>query len=69
MIFLSENKYGIGQLLDYGREFPYPKKELLLITSKFCQNTAKTIKHYKLPIRYFFINKKQILEYLGDISE
>jgi len=63
---LSENRNGIGQLLDYGREFPYSKKQLLLISSKFDAGTAKTIKYYKLPIRYFFINKKQILEYIGE---
>ena len=62
----AENRSGIGQLLDYGREFPYPEKELLLISTKFDINTARTIKHYMLPIRYFYFSKKHLCEYLGD---
>jgi len=62
----AEKRGGIGKLLDYGRDFQYPKKEMLLITTVFDINTAHTIKHYGLPIRYFYINKDQILEYTGD---
>lgn len=63
---LKECRDGIGQILDYGREFPDPEKELLLISTKFDINTARTIKHYGIPIRYFFMSKRQFCEYMGD---
>lgn len=65
---LMENRQGIGQLLDYGREYADSKKEikLFLITTAFDINTAKTIKHYKLPIRYIYFDKQRILEYKTD---
>lgn len=59
----AENRYAIGQLLDYGREFLDPKKELVLLTTKFDINTAKTIAFYDLPIRYIYFDKRRILEY------
>lgn len=59
----------IGQILDYGREFLDPKKELMIITTKFDRNTAKTIKHYRLPIRYIYIDKNRIMEYLESLDE
>ena len=59
----TENRAAIGQILDYGREYTDSKKELIIITSHFDIETAKTIKHYNLPIRYIYINKKQILEF------
>jgi hypothetical protein len=62
----GENRYAIGQILDYGREFLDPKKELIIMTTKFDINTAKTIKHYGLPIRYMYIDKKRIMEYIRD---
>ena len=67
--YLMENRQGIGQLLDYGREFLDPIKELLLITTKFDINTARTIKHYNLPIRYIFLSKNLTMEYAGDSNE
>lgn len=60
---LTENRFGIGQLLDYGREFSDPQKRLLLITSKFDINTALTIDHYKLPITYIYLAKHGALVY------
>jgi hypothetical protein len=62
----SESRYAIGQILDYGREFLDPKKELVIITSRYDHHTAKTIKFYNLPIRYIYVDKKRFLEYLRD---
>ena len=59
----AENRHGIGQLLDYGREFIDTGKKLVLISTSFDINTAKTIEHYNLPIVYMYINKTQILEF------
>lgn len=59
-----DNRAAIGQLLDYGREFPGDGTQLLLISTCFDLNTAKTIEHYGLPIRYIYIERKRILEYL-----
>lgn len=58
-----DNRFAIGQILDYGREFTDSKKELIIITTKFDINTAKTIKYYNLPIRYIYLSKKRILEF------
>jgi len=63
---LMENRQGIGQLLDYGRELSQNNARLLLITTKFDINTAKTISHYRLPISYLYLSKNIILEYKGD---
>lgn len=60
----SENTPAIGQILDYGREFQDPK-QLIIITTCFDANTAKTIQHYKLPIRYFVFLRDKILEFKG----
>ena len=62
--YYAENRYAIGQLLDYGREID--NAELVLITTKYDLNTAKTIKHYNLPIRYIYFDKKVNAEYLRD---
>ena len=59
----TENRAAIGQILDYGREFTDSKKELIIITTKFDINTARTIKYYDLPIRYIYLSKKRILEF------
>lgn len=59
----TENRGAIGQILDYGREFTDSKKELIIITTKFDINTARTIKYYSLPIRYIYLSKKRILEF------
>ncbi len=61
--YLRENTAAIGQLLDYGREFLDPKKELILLTTKFCPSTAKTIEFYNLPIRYIFMDMSKSLEF------
>lgn len=61
--FGTENRAAIGQILDYGREISDPKKELIIITTKFDINTAKTIDYYKLPIRYIYLSKRRCLEY------
>ena len=67
-----ECRAAIGQLLNYGREVMTHKPvEMILITSKYCSETAHTISHYSLPIRYFFATKTILLEYLrlADINE
>jgi hypothetical protein len=66
---LSENTAGIGQILDYGRQFPYPKKELILITTMFDKDTHLTIKHYNLPIRYLYFEKGRVLELLKELND
>ena len=58
----AENISAIGQILDYGREFTDPKKELIIITTLFDLNTAKTIKHYNLPIRYIYMDRERTLQ-------
>jgi len=58
----TENRCAIGQILDYGREFLDPKKELVIITTKFDMNTAETIRFYNLPIRYIYLEKNRFLE-------
>lgn len=60
----SANPPAIGQILDYGREFSDPK-QLIIITTCFDPNTARTIEHYKLPIRYFVFLRDKILEFKG----
>lgn len=54
---------GIGQLLDYGREFPYPTKKMVLLSSTFDNSTALTIEEYKLPITYITLRKAQTYIY------
>ena len=61
----AENRSAIGQVLDYGREFPDPSKKLVVITTMFDENTAKTIQHYKLPIKYYFLYHGKMLEFKG----
>lgn len=63
--YQSENRGGIGQILDYGREFTGHKK-LYLITTKFDINTAKTIKYYNLPINYIYMSKSLMMQYKGE---
>lgn len=58
----TEIRASIGQLLDYGREFTDPKKELILISTKYDYNTQATISYYNLPIRYIYISKSIYLE-------
>lgn len=65
----SSTRAGIGQLLDYGREFLDPKKELILISNTYDSNTAKTIEYYNLPIRYLIINKINTLEFKETICK
>ena len=64
----AANKYGIGQLLDYARELRSLTKEtkLILLTTKYDTSTAKTIKHFNLPIRYVFFSKDKVMEYIKD---
>jgi len=60
-----ENRYAIGQLLDYGREYLDSKKEmpgLIIITTNYDMSTAKTIQCFNLPIRYIYFDKKRTLE-------
>lgn len=62
----SEIRYGLGQMLDYGREFfdsdEYKETELLLISDLYDSNTAKTIEYFDLPIRYIYFDKNISLE-------
>ena len=61
----TDVRAGIGQILDYGREFPdTEKKELFLITTRFDIHTARTIKHYSLPIRLFYMSREHSMEYV-----
>lgn len=62
----NENLNAIGQLLNYGRQFTDSKKELVLISTLFDEETARTIKYYNLPIRFIYFDKEKSLEYLGD---
>jgi len=39
----------------------------VIITTKFCADTAKTIKHYHLPIRYIYLSKSQSYEFVGSV--
>ena len=55
----AENRYAIGQVLDYGREFP--SCELVLLTTHYDFDAARTIQHYNLPIRYIYFDKKRIM--------
>ena len=61
----SENRKAIGQVLNYGRLLQKMKPVLCIITTSFDIDTAETIGYYNLPIRYFYINEDQILEYKG----
>jgi hypothetical protein len=60
---LASVRDGIGQLLEYGLWFSDSKKQLLLITTHFCFDTARVIKHYGLPIRYFFMSDDVFMEF------
>lgn len=62
--FGTESRAAIGQILDYGRELNDKNIELVIITTHFDINTAKTIKYYNLPIRYVYLSKKFFVEYL-----
>ncbi|MBL4664313.1 MAG: hypothetical protein JKY22_12350 [Flavobacteriaceae bacterium] len=65
---VSENRAGIAQLLDYGRQIEEDYNnsiKLVLVTTKFDVDTALTINHYKLPISYYYFNSDQMLEYKG----
>lgn len=59
------NIEAIGQLLNYGRamECGAINHQLVLITTFFDLDTAKTIQKYDLPIRYMFIDRRHILEF------
>ena len=59
----TEIRSAIWQLLDYWREYLDPKKEMLLIANMYDDNTAKTITHYWLPIRYILFTKSKSFEY------
>lgn len=58
----ADNRAAIGQILDYGRELPEAK--LVLVTTMFDWDTAKTIEYYDLPIKYVYLDKKRSLKYL-----
>ena len=61
----TQSRAAIGQVLDYGRVFiDTRKKQMVIVTTKFDQPTAKTIKHYNLPIRYIYMSKRQKMEFL-----
>jgi hypothetical protein len=63
--FVSENRYAIGQVLNYGIEFLDSEKEiqLILLTTKYDPGTAKLIEHYRLPITYIYFSKKHTLTF------
>lgn len=65
---MNENISSVGQVLAYGRRITDTKKvELIVITTKFCIDTAKTIKNYHLPIRYIYFSKRQSYEFVGAV--
>jgi len=59
--YVSENRKAIGQLLDYGRELN--NTQMILVTTLFDIDTAKTIEYYNLPIRYVYFDKDKSLEF------
>ena len=59
----SENRKAIGQLLDYGREYYRENIQMVLLTTLFDMDTAKTIEYYNLPIRYIYFDKDKSLEF------
>lgn len=59
----NNTRAGIGQLLDYGREFTYPIKKMVLLSATFDSSTALTIEEYKLPITYMVMRKAQTYIY------
>ena len=67
--YKCENIQAIGQILDYKRKldrFSDSKKEMIIITTLFDFDTARTIKYYNLPIRYIFVDEKHFMEYLDE---
>jgi len=63
----TESRAAIGQVLDYGREFPDThKKELIIVTTRFDIHTARTIRHYGLPIRYIYMSKAETMEFIDE---
>lgn len=63
--FGTESRAAIGQVLDYGKEFCDENVELVIVTTNFDIDTAKTIKYYNLPIRYIYLSKVNFVEYLS----
>jgi hypothetical protein len=63
----AENTSAIGQILNYGRYFldPPKKLQLVILTTFFDQDTAMTIDHYNLPIRYIYYGDGQSMEWVG----
>lgn len=64
--YLSEVKSGIGQLLGYGLSFKNAK--MILVSTKFDLETGQMIKHYNLPIDYYYFSKDCVLKYQGDVD-
>ena len=66
----SENIKGVAQLLDYGLLYldSIKETELVLVTTMFDMNTARVIKHYKLPIRYIYFSKDKALEFKDEFK-
>lgn len=58
----TEIRSAIGQILDYGREYLDPKKELVIVSNMYDVDVAKTIKYYNLPIRYIVFSKNIAME-------
>lgn len=61
----AENLNGIGQLLCYSSLFLDPKKELILLTTKYDHYTFGVLKSFAIPIRYFYIDEQVITECHG----
>lgn len=66
----NENISAIGQLLNYCRmlseynQLSYSKKRMILITTLFDLQTAKTIEFFNLPIEYIYFTKDKQLSYV-----
>ena len=61
----AENRHAIGQLLNYGRKHNKPC-ELVIVSTLYDDDTAKTIGHWNLPIKYIYFEKEKALIYKGE---
>lgn len=62
--YSNENIQAIGQILNYGRYFQNAK--LIIITTMFDLDTARTITMYNLPIKLLIVYGNKLLEYGGE---
>jgi hypothetical protein len=63
--YKTQNISAIGQVLNYSRKLSDSRKKMVIITTNFDEDTAKTINYYNLPITYIYFSKNLTLEYKG----